>query len=124
VDVRDDTTTGDGGFDQGIELLITADGELQMAGSDALDFEILGRIAGQLQHFGSQVLEDGGAVDSSRSTDTAVGREAALEESVDTTDRELQASTRRARYGSFLVTSHVDNVWLEFGECAKTERGG
>ena len=37
VDVRDHTTAGDRRLDQRIELLITTDGELQVARSDALD---------------------------------------------------------------------------------------
>lgn len=36
VDVRDHTTAGDGSLDEGVELLVTTDGELQVAGSDAL----------------------------------------------------------------------------------------
>ena len=36
-----DTTEGDGGADEGVELLVTADGELEMAGGDALDLEVL-----------------------------------------------------------------------------------
>jgi hypothetical protein len=46
VDVGDHTTTGDGRLDQGVELLVTADGELEVAGRDALDlwvFESSGR---------------------------------------------------------------------------------
>lgn len=39
-----DTTEGNGGADQGIKLFVTTDGELQVAGSDTLDFEILGGI--------------------------------------------------------------------------------
>lgn len=41
-----DTTEGDGGADQGIELLVTTDGKLQVAGSDTLDLEILGSVLG------------------------------------------------------------------------------
>ena len=37
MDVGDHTTTGDGRLDQGVELLVTADGELEVAGGDALD---------------------------------------------------------------------------------------
>ena len=37
VDVRDDTATGNGGLDEGVELLVTTDGELKVAGGDALD---------------------------------------------------------------------------------------
>lgn len=38
------TSEGDGRTDQRVELLVTADGELQMAGCDALDLEILGGV--------------------------------------------------------------------------------
>lgn len=44
VDVGQDTSERDGGTDEGVELLVTTDGELEMAGSDALDLEILGRV--------------------------------------------------------------------------------
>lgn len=44
------TSTSDGGFDQGVQLLITADRQLQMPGRDPLHFEILGSVPGQLQH--------------------------------------------------------------------------
>jgi hypothetical protein len=42
VDVGDHTTTGDGRLDQGVELLVTADGELEVAGRDALDLWVSG----------------------------------------------------------------------------------
>lgn len=44
VDVGEDTTEGDCGADQGIELLITTDSKLEMAGSDTLDLEVLGGV--------------------------------------------------------------------------------
>lgn len=44
------TSSGDGGFDQRVQLLIAADGQLQVPGRDPLHFEILGRVPGQLQH--------------------------------------------------------------------------
>jgi len=56
VDVRDDAAAGDRGLDERIELLVSADGELQVAGRDALDLEVLGRVARQLEHLGGQVL--------------------------------------------------------------------
>ena len=65
VDMRQDTAEGDGGANQRVEFLITANGELQVAWRDALDFKILGCVAGQFKDFGGQVLEDGGDVDSS-----------------------------------------------------------
>lgn len=36
---------------------------MQVARCDALDLEVLGRVASQLENFGSQVFEDGGEVD-------------------------------------------------------------
>lgn len=44
VNVWQYTTEGDGGTNESIELLITTDGELEMAGSDTLDLEILGSV--------------------------------------------------------------------------------
>lgn len=70
VDVRQDTAESDGGTNESVELLVTANGELQMTGRNTLDLEILGSVAGQLEYFGGQVLEncsdvDGGWKDSS-----------------------------------------------------------
>ena len=44
VDVRQDTTKGDGGADECVEFLVTTNGELQVAGCDTLDLEILGSV--------------------------------------------------------------------------------
>ncbi len=49
VDVRDDSAAGDGGLDERVELLVPADGEVQVAGRDALQVHVLGRVARQLQ---------------------------------------------------------------------------
>jgi len=43
VDVGDHTAAGDGRLDEGVELLVTTDGELKVAGGDALDLLRLGR---------------------------------------------------------------------------------
>ena len=40
--MRQDTTESDGGTDEGVELLVAANGELQVAGGDTLDLEVLG----------------------------------------------------------------------------------
>ena len=89
VDVRDDTTTGDGGFDEGVELLVTSDGQKQMSGGDTLHLEILASISSELKHLSSQVLHDGGGVDGSGSTNSLVRVDSGLEKSVDTANREL-----------------------------------
>jgi len=63
IDVGQDAAEGDGGADEGVELLVAADGELQVARGDALDLEVLGGVAGQLEHLGRQVLQHGCQVD-------------------------------------------------------------
>lgn len=40
----------------------TANGQLQVAGRDTLHFQILGRVACELQHLGAEVLQDGSRV--------------------------------------------------------------
>lgn len=44
IDVGQDTAEGDGGADEGIELLVSTDGELQVTGGNALDLEVLGGV--------------------------------------------------------------------------------
>ncbi len=113
MDVRNDSTTGNGSLDECVQLLVTTDGQLQMAGGDTLHLQILGGVTGQLEnlkpmtimvkfrferlaletHLSSQVLEDGGRVDGGGGADATVGGGAVLQVPVDTTDRELKAST-------------------------------
>ena len=59
VDVWDDTTTSDGGLDEGIEFFVTANGQLQVARGDALDFQVLAGVSCELKHLRSEVLKDG-----------------------------------------------------------------
>lgn len=61
--MRKDTSKGNGGADQSIELFITTDGELQVTRSDTLDFEILGGVASEFKNFSGQIFEDSGDVD-------------------------------------------------------------
>jgi hypothetical protein len=42
--VRKHSAKSDGSANEGIKLLVATDGELQVAGRDALDLEVLGRI--------------------------------------------------------------------------------
>ena len=58
--MRENTSKGDGGTDKGVELLVTTDSELQMAGRDTLDLEILGRVSCQFEDLGSEVFQYGG----------------------------------------------------------------
>lgn len=89
VDMWDDTTTGDGSLDEGVQLLVTADGQLQMAGGHTLHLQILGGVASQLKHLSGQVLQDRGGVDSGGGTNALVRRHTGLQETMDTTNWEL-----------------------------------
>ena len=102
VDVRDHTTARDGCLDQSVELLVTSDGQLQMSGGDSLHLEILGGVSGELQNLGGQVLKDGSSVDGSSGTHSAVRGNSALQESVQTTDGELETSSRGSRHRGLL----------------------
>ena len=97
--MRDDSAASDGGLDQRVELLVTADGELQVTRRDALDLEVLRRVAGQLEHLGSQILQDGGAVDSGGGADAALGDHRVLQVPVDAADRELRGMATSVRNG-------------------------
>jgi hypothetical protein len=70
-------------------LLIVTDGELQVTGDNTLLLVITGGVASEFENLGSEVLEDGGEVDGCTCTDT-LGVVALLEETVDTTDGELE----------------------------------
>jgi hypothetical protein len=63
VDVGNHTTTGDGGLDEGVELLISADGQLQVSGRDSLDLKVLGCVSCQLENLSGEILKDSSAVD-------------------------------------------------------------
>lgn len=110
VDVGDDTASGNGGLDQGVKLLVTTDGKQQVARSDALDLQVLAGISGKLENLSSEVLHNCGGVDSRGGTDTLVVVNSQLEESVDTTHRELQTSSRRTRLGRSLGGSGLSSL--------------
>jgi hypothetical protein len=44
VDVGENTSEGNCSPDKGVEFFVAANGELEMAGSDTLDLEVLGRV--------------------------------------------------------------------------------
>ena len=122
VDVGEDTTLGDcDAREELAELIVVADGELDVAGVDAVLVVVTGSVASELKDLGSEVLEDGGEVDRSAGTN-ALGVVALTQEAVDTTDGELQtgaggAGLALARGGlARLATTRHDEgvvcVWL------------
>ena len=62
VDVRDHTTASNSGLDQGVELFIASNSELQMSRSNSLHLEILGGVAGQFEDLSGQVLKNSSCI--------------------------------------------------------------
>ena len=112
VDVGEDTTGSDGhASEELVELLIVADGELDVTRDDALLLVVAGGVASELKDLSREVLEDRGEVDRGTSTD-ADGVPADTGVTVDTANRELKTGLGRAGGGlaRFLSTSHFDRV--------------
>lgn len=89
VDVRKDTSEGDRGLNQGVELFVTADRKLQVTWRDTLDLKILRGVACQLEHFGGKILQDGGNIDGGLGSNAHLVLGLALQETLDTTAWEL-----------------------------------
>lgn len=109
--MREDTSEGDGGANQGVEFLVPTNGKLEMAGGDALDLEILGCVLwvdgmlvktlcyGQqrentyprkFEDFGSEILEHRGNVNSRLGADAHLVLCVLLQETLDTAARKLE----------------------------------
>ena len=100
MNVGEDTTLGDGDVAQKlVQLLVVPDGELKVTGDDTGLLVVTGSVTGQLEDFGSEVLEDGSEVDGSTGTDT-LGVVALAEKTVDTTDREGETGLGRTAGGT------------------------
>ena len=92
MNVRDNTSTSDGSLDESVELLITSDSKLQVSWGDSLNLKIFGSVTCELKDLCGQVLEDGSTVDCGCGSDSAAGTDSALQESVDSSDWELNYS--------------------------------
>lgn len=96
VNVGKDTTLGDGDVaEKLVQLLIVADGELEVARDDTGLLVVAGSVASQLENLGSEVLENGCEIDGSTGTDT-LSIVALAEKTMDTADGESEAGLRRA----------------------------
>ncbi|KAG7273077.1 hypothetical protein CRUP_024807 [Coryphaenoides rupestris] len=99
LDVGQHAALSDGhSAQQLVELLVVADGQLQVAGDDAGLLVVAGGVSGELQDLSGQVLEHSRQVDGSSGTD-ALSVVPLAEESVDTADGELEPGTGRAGLG-------------------------
>ena len=94
LDVGQDTSLGDGDTGQKfVQLLVIADGQLEMTGDDSGLLVVTSGVACQLENLSSQVLEDSCQVDGGTGTNT-LGVVALPQETVDTSHWELKSGTR------------------------------
>lgn len=85
-----DTTKGDGSANESVEFLIATNGELEMARSDTLDFQILSGVACQLEHFSGEVFEDRSEIDRRFRTDARLVAGGHAEMTLDAATGELR----------------------------------
>ena len=96
LDVRQHTSLGNGDPRQKlVQFLIVADGQLKVTGDDPSFLVITGSIASQLKDLSSKVFHDGSQVDWSSGTHS-LGVVALTEQTVDTTNGELESSPAAA----------------------------
>jgi hypothetical protein len=91
MDVGQNTAGGDGhSSEQLVELLIVADGQLNVTRDNAALLVVAGSVAGELENLGGQVLQDGSKVHWRTGTDTCAVA-ASAEVAVDAAHRELES---------------------------------
>ena len=90
MNVRENTTLCDSyTAEQLVELFVVADRELEVAWVDPGFLVVPGRVSGELEDLSGQVLEDSGSINGGGSSDSGVGCDSALQESVDSSHGEL-----------------------------------
>ena len=100
MDVGQHTAGSDGGAAQkSVELLVVADGELDVAGHNSRLLVVLGGVAGKLEDLSREVLKDGGEVHGGTSTD-ALSVAALLHEAGNTSNGELKSSLGCTGHGA------------------------
>ena len=99
MDVGENTTLGNGDrAEELVELLVVADGELNVSGDDSGLLVVSGGVTGKLKDLSSEVLKDGSKVHWGTGSDTS-GVLSFLQESADTADWELKTGLGRSRGG-------------------------
>jgi hypothetical protein len=114
LDVGKNSTLGNGDSSQKfVQLLVIADGQLQVTGDDASLLVVTSGIAGQLEDLSCQVFHDCSQVDWSTSSNS-VSIVSLAEETVDTSNWELKSSTAGTGlclslgFASFATSGHVE----------------
>ena len=92
MDVGENTTGSDGGAGKkSVELLIVADGELNVTGHNSGLLVVLSGVASELENLSCEVLKDGGEVHWGTGTN-ALSVSALLHETGNSSDWELESS--------------------------------
>ena len=114
LDVGKDTSLSDGDSRQEfVQFFVVSDSELKMSRYDSCLLVVSGSVTSQLQDFSRQVLEDSSQVDWCARADS-VSVVSLAEESMNTTDRELESSSEGSGLGlglgfsTFTTSRHVD----------------
>ena len=93
MDVGENTTLSDSDTtEKFVQFFVVPDGELEMPWDDSGFFVVPGSVTGELEHLSGEVFKNGGEVDRSASSDS-FSVVAFAEESVETTNWELEASS-------------------------------
>ena len=114
LDVGENSTLGNGDSSKKlVQLLVVSDGELKVTGDDSCLLVVTGSIASQLKDLSSQVLHDSSQIDRGTSSNTG-GIVSLPQETMDTSNRELESSSGGPRLGlglnfSALSTSRHDD---------------
>jgi hypothetical protein len=90
VNVGQDTTLSNGNVsEQLVQLFIVSNGQLQVTRNDTSLLVVTSSVSSQFENFSHEVFQDGSEVNGSTGTNT-LSVVSLAEQSVDTTDRELQ----------------------------------
>jgi hypothetical protein len=116
MDVGKDTTGSDGSAAQkSVELLIVADGELDVTGHNSGLLVVLGGVACELEDLSCEVLKDGGEVHGGTGTD-ALSVAALLHEASDSSDGELKSRLGCTRDGASSLLAFASSSFSS-GHC-------
>lgn len=116
MDVGQDTAGSDGGAAQeSVELLVVADGELNVTGHNSSLLVVLGGVASELEDLSSEVLKNGGEVHGGTGTN-ALSVAALLHEASDSSNWELKSSLGCARDGAGSLLSFSSSSFSS-GHC-------
>ena len=116
LDVREDTSLSDGDSSKKlVQLLVVTDGQLEVTGDDPGLLVVTGSVTSQLEDLSCQILHHCSHVHWGSSSN-ALSIVSLAEQTVDTSNRELESSTARPRLGlslhlaSFTASGHDDVV--------------